>query len=172
MTGQASFGERYRAFWRRVGLLWNRLVGTFLLLLGGYALLLTLGSDDFSFATHWPTFAAVAGLWGLARLFFAARDVVIEPGDGDGANGDLVRGLDRGLGTTWARLFGTLFAIGGGWALLSVVSLPDYRFAVYWPVYVMSGLLFVAAWACFRTRTGLLDQLSDGPRDPPARADR
>ncbi len=163
MTGQASFGERYRAFWRRVGLLWNRLVGTFLLLLGGYALLLTLGSDDFSFATHWPTFAAVAGLWGLARLFFAARDVVIEPGDGDGANGDLVRGLDRGLGTTWARLCGTLFAIGGGWALLSVV---------YWPVYVMSGLLFVAAWACFRTRTGLLDQLSDGPRDPPARADR
>jgi hypothetical protein len=137
-----------------------------------FALLLSLGSGSFSIATHWPTLVAVAALWALARCFFKARDVVVELADGEGANGDIIRGLDRGLGTIWARLCGTLFALGGGWALLSVISLPDYSFAVYWPVYVMSGLLFAAAWACFRARTGLMDQLSEGPRDPPARADR
>jgi hypothetical protein len=53
-----------------------------------------------------------------------------------------------------------------------VIGLPDYSFATYWPVFVMSGLLFAAAVACFRARTGLMDQLSEVPRDPPARADR
>jgi hypothetical protein len=172
MKGRASFSERYRAYWHRAGLLWNRLVGTFLLGLGGYALLLTLGSQTFSLATHWPTCVAVAGLWALARYFFTARAVVIDPAGGEGHAGDRVRGLDRGLGVVWARICGTLFALGGGWALLSVVSLPDYSFAVYWPVYGMSGLLFAAAWVCFRARTGLMDQLSEGPRDPPDRANR
>ncbi len=169
MTERAHFGERYRAFWHRAGLLWNRLVGTFLLVIGGYALLLTFGSESFSLATHWPGFVAVAGLWALARYFFKAQDVVIEPGDGEGHPGDPIRRLDRGLGKIWARICGTLFALGGGWALLSVVALPNYTFATYWPVFVMSGLLFAAAVACFRARTGLMDQLSDGPRDPPSR---
>jgi hypothetical protein len=168
MTGRASLGERYRAFWHRAGLLWNRLVGALLLVIGGYALLLSFGSESFSFATHWPTLIAVAALWALSRSFFKARDAVIEPVDGEGHPGDPILRLDLGLGIVWARICGTLFALGGGWALLSVVALPDYAFTAYWPVFALSALLFAAAWACFRARVGLMDQLSEGPRDPPA----
>ena len=90
MTDRGTFGERHRARMHRVGLAWNRLVGTVLVVLGGYAAFLSLDSESFSLATHWPTFVAVAGLWGLARWFFKAREVVIEPFDteGDGHVGE------------------------------------------------------------------------------------
>lgn len=88
MTGRPSFGERYRAGWHRAGLLWNRVLGTVLVVLGGYGLLLSLGGDTFSLKTHWPTFVAVAGMWLLARWFFKARDVVVELADGEGHPGE------------------------------------------------------------------------------------
>ena len=70
-----------------MGLLWNRVLGTFLVVLGGYGLLLSLGGDTFSLETHWPTFVAVAGLWLLARWIFKAREVVVELADGEGHPG-------------------------------------------------------------------------------------
>lgn len=167
MAGRQSFGERYRAGWHRAGLLWNRVLGTLLVVLGGYGLLLSLGSETFSLRTHWPTFVAVAGMWLLARWFFKARTVVVEPVDGEDALGDVVVRIDRRLGAVLARTCGTLFALGGAWALVEVMKLPDYSFGTYWPVFVMSGLLFLGAWACFRSRAGLTDQLSDGPVDLP-----
>ena len=166
MADRQSFGERYRAGWHRIGLLWNRVLGTVLVVLGGYGLLLSLGSGTFSLKTHWPTFVAVGGLWLLALWFFKARDVVVEPVDGEDALGDVIE-IDRRLGVVFARICGTLFALGGSWALVEVVKLPGYSFGIYWPVFVMSGLLFLGAWACFRSRTGLMDKLSDGPADPP-----
>jgi hypothetical protein len=164
MTDRASFGDRYRAGMHRAGMLWNRLVGTFLVVIGGWAALLSLGSDSFSIATHWPTFVAVGGLWLLARYFFKSREIV-EPfeGDGDAMVGERIFRLDRKLGILWARVCGMLFALGGGLALLSVVTLPDFSLATYWPVFSMSALLFLGAWLCFRSRTGLMDQLSETP---------
>ena len=87
MADGQSFGDRYRAAWHRVGLLWNRVLGTLLVVLGGCGLLLSLGSDTFSLRTHWPTFVAVAGLWLLARWIFKAREVVVELADGEGHPG-------------------------------------------------------------------------------------
>ena len=95
MTSDRSFGERYRARVHRAGMLWNRLVGTFLVVIGGWAALLSLGSETFSLGTHWPTFVAVAGLWWLARWFFTAREIVIEPVDGEGHPGTKSYPLDR-----------------------------------------------------------------------------
>lgn len=169
MTERGTFGERYRAFWHRAGLLWNRLVGTFLLVIGGYALLLTFGSESFSLATHWPTFVAVAGLWWLARWFFKAREVVIEPVDGEGHPGresyPLER-LDRGLGTLLARIAGTIASIGGAFALWSVLTLEDFTLAEYWPVLAISAVLLLVGRACFRGRPSLLDAMSETPLSP------
>jgi len=164
MTDRSTFGDRYRAGAHRAGLLWNRIVGTVLVVLGGSAALLSLASETFSLATHWPTFVAVAGLWWLARWFFKARDVVIEPTDGEGHPGETVLPLDRRLGTALARLFGTVALVGALAATWAVLTADDFSLARYWPVLGMSALLLLAARACLRTHAPLSDQLSETPR--------
>ena len=175
MTERSTFGERYRGFWHRAGLLWNRVVGTFLAVIGGYALLLTLGSDSFSLATHWPTFVAVAGLWWLARWFLRAREIVIEPVDGEGHPGRdtyPLEGLDRRLGTLLARTAGTIAVIGGAAALWSVLTLEDFTLAEYWPVLGAAAVLLLIGRACFRGRPSFLNMMSEVPVSPAEEAER
>jgi hypothetical protein len=169
MTDEQSFGDRYRAGVHRAGLLWNRLVGTFLVVIGGWALLLSLGSETFSFATHWPTLVAVAGLWWLARWFFKAHEIVIEPVDGEGHPGKEaypLEGLDRRLGTILARTAGTIAVIGGAAALWSVLTLPDFTLGEYWPVLAMAAVLLLAGRTCFVGRPSFLDMMSEVPLSP------
>lgn len=166
MADEQSFGERYRAGWHRAGLLWNRVVGTFLVVIGGWALLLSLGSETFSVRTHWPTFVAVAGLWWLARWFFKAREIVIEPVDGEGYPGKEtypLEGLDRRLGTILARTAGTIAVLGGAAALWSVLTLEDFTLAEYWPVLAMAAVLLLVGRACFRGRPSFLNTMSETP---------
>ena len=166
MSERQTFGARYRGFWHRAGLLWNRVVGTFLVVIGGYALVLTLGSETFSFATHWPTFVAVAGLWWLARWFFKAREIVIEPVDGEdylGRETYPLEGLDRRLGTLLARTAGTLAIIGGAAALWSVLTLEDFTLAEYWPVLAIAGVLLLVGRTCFVGRPSFLNMMSETP---------
>ena len=166
MADEQSFGARYRGFWHRAGLLWNRVVGTFLVVIGGYAVLLTLGSETFSLATHWPTFVAVAGLWWLARWFFTAREIVIEPVDGEGHPGRdtyPLEGLDRRLGTILARTAGTFAVIGGAAALWSVLTLEDFTLAEYWPVLAIAAVLLLVGRTCFVGRPSFLNMMSDTP---------
>lgn len=166
MTERQSFGDRYRAGWHRAGLLWNRVVGTFLVVIGGYALLLTLGSDSFSLATHWPTFVAVAGLWWLARWFFTAREIVIEPVDGEGHPGKEtypLEGLDRRLGTLLSRTAGTIAVVGGAAALWSVLTLDDFTLAEYWPVLAIAAVLLLVGRVCFIGRPSFLNMMSELP---------
>jgi hypothetical protein len=166
MADEGSFGDRYRAGVHRAGMLWNRLVGTFLVVIGGWALLLSLGSESFSLATHWPTFVAVAGLWWLARWFFKAREIVIEPVDGEGHPGKdtyPLEGLDRRLGTILARTAGTLAIIGGAAALWSVLTLDDFTLAEYWPVLAMAGVLLLVGRTCFVGRPSFLNMMSETP---------
>jgi hypothetical protein len=166
MADEGSFGDRYRASVHRAGLLWNRLVGTFLVVIGCWALLLSLGSESFSLATHWPTFVAVAGLWWLAWWFFKARQIVIEPVDGEGHPGKdtyPLEGLDRRLGTILARTAGTLAIIGGAAALWSVLTLDDFTLAEYWPVLAMAGVLLLVGRTCFVGRPSFLNMMSETP---------
>jgi hypothetical protein len=166
MADEGSFGDRYRAGVHRAGMLWNRLVGTFLVVIGGWALLLSLGSESFSLATHWPTFVAVAGLWWLAWWFFKARQIVIEPVDGEGHPGKdtyPLEGLDRRLGTILARTAGTLAIIGGAAALWSVLTLDDFTLAEYWPVLAMAGVLLLVGRTCFVGRPSFLNMMSETP---------
>jgi hypothetical protein len=166
MADEGSFGDRYRARVHRAGMLWNRLVGTFLVVIGGWALLLSLGSESFSLPTHWPTFVAVAGLWWLARWFFTAREIVIEPVDGEGHPGKdtyPLEGLDRRLGTILARTAGTLAIIGGAAALWSVLTLEDFTLAEYWPVLAMAGVLLFVGRTCFVGRPSFLNMMSETP---------
>ena len=175
MSDKQSFGDRYRARMRRAGLLWNRVVGTFLVVIGGWALLLSLGSETFSLATHWPTFVAVAGLGWLARWFFVAREIVIEPVDGDGHPGKNtypLEGLDRRLGTLLARVAGTIALIGGIGAGWSVLTLEDFTLAGHWPVLAMSAVLLIVARMCFTARPSFLDMMSDTPLSPAEAAAR
>lgn len=169
MADRPSFGDRYRARMHRAGLLWNRVVGTFLVLIGGWALLLSLGSETFSLATHWPTFVAVAGLWWLARWFFTAREIVIEPVDGEGHPGKNtypLEGLDRSLGTLLARTAGTIAVLGGAAAAWSVLTLEDFTLGEYWPVLAMAAVLLLAGRACFSGRPSFLDMMSETPLTP------
>jgi hypothetical protein len=166
MADEGSFGDRYRARVHRAGMLWNRLVGTFLVVIGGWALLLSLGSESFSLATHWPTFVAVAGLWWLARWFFKAREIVIEPVDGEGHPGKdsyPLEGLDRRLGTILARTAGTLAIIGGAAALWSVLTLEDFTLTEYWPVLAMAAVLLLVGRTCFVGRPSFLNMMSETP---------
>ena len=166
MADEQSFGDRYRARMHRAGMLWNRVVGTFLVVIGGWALLLSLGSETFSLRTHWPTFVAVAGLWWLARWFFKAREIVIEPVDGEGHPGKetyVLEGLDRRLGTILARTAGTIAVIGGTAALWSVLTLEDFTLAEYWPVLAMAGVLLLVGRTCFVGRPSFLDMMSEVP---------
>jgi len=175
MTERQSFGDRYRAGARRAGMLWNRVVGTFLVVIGGWGLLLSLGSETFSLATHWPTFVATAGLWWLARWFFKAHEIVIEPIDGEGHPGRetyALEGLDRRLGTILARTAGTIAVIGGGAALWSVLTLEDFTFAEYWPVLAMAAVLLLVGRACFRGRPSFLNLMSEVPLSPAEEAAR
>jgi len=175
MADEHSFGDRYRAGWHRAGLLWNRVVGTFLAVTGGGALLLSLGSERFSLATHWPTFVAVAGLWWLARWFFKAREIVIEPLDGEGHTGRdtyPLEGLDRRLGATLARLAGTIAVTGGAAAAWSVLTIEDFTIAGYWPVLAMAAVLLLVGRACFRGRPSLLNMMSEVPLSPDEEAAR
>jgi hypothetical protein len=169
MADEQPFGDRYRAGVRRAGMLWNRLVGTFLIVIGGWALLLSLGSETFSLATHWPTFVAVAGLWWLARWFFKAREIVIEPVDGEGHPGKEtypLEGLDRRLGTILARTAGTIAVVGGAAALWSVLTLADFTLAEYWPVLAIAGVLLLVGRTCFTGRPSFLDMMSETPLSP------
>lgn len=169
MKDDRTLLESYRGFWHRAGLLWNRVVGTFLVVLGGYALLLTLGSETFSVRTHWPTFVAVAGLWWLARWFFKAREIVIEPVDGEGHPGKEtypLEGLDRRLGTILARTAGTIAVIGGAAALWSVLTIEDFTLADYWPVLATAAVLLLVGRACFRGRPSFLNTMSEVPVSP------
>jgi hypothetical protein len=166
MADEGSFGDRYRAGVHRAGMLWNRLVGTFLVVIGGWALLLSLGSESFSLATHWPTLVAVAGLWWLARWFFKAREIVIEPVDGEGHPGKdsyPLEGLDRRLGTILARTAGTLAIIGGAAALWSVLTLEDFTLAEYWPVLAIAAVLLLVGRTCFVGRPSFLNMMSETP---------
>ena len=175
MTSDRSFGERYRARVHRAGMLWNRLVGTFLVVIGGWAALLSLGSETFSLGTHWPTVVAVAGLWWLARWFFTAREIVIEPVDGEGHPGTKsypLDRLDRGLGTVLARIAGTIAVIGGGAALWSVLTLDDFTLSEYWPVLAMAGVLLLVGRTCFQGRPSFLDMMSELPLTPAEAAAR
>jgi len=175
MADEQSFGDRYRAGWHRAGLLWNRVVGTFLVVIGGWAALLSLGSDNFSLETHWPTFVAVAGLWWLARWFFKAREIVIEPVDGEDCLGKEIyplERLDRRLGTLLSRTAGTIAVIGGAAALWSVLTLEDFTLAEYWPVLAMAAVLLLIGRACFRGRPSFLNLMSEVPLSPAEEAAR
>src|SRR5690606_22819970 len=47
--------------------------------------------------------------------------------------------LDHKLGLLLARLFGTFFALAGGGALWSVLTLDDFSVGSYWPVLAMAS---------------------------------
>ena len=175
MADEQSFGERYRAGWHRAGLLWNRVCGTFLAVIGGGAVLLSLRSETFSLTTHWPTFVAVAGLWWLARWFFRAHEIVIEPVDGEDYLGEKtypLEGLDRRLVTLLALTAGTVALIGGAAALWSVLTLEDFTLAEYWPVLGMAAVLLLIGRACFRGRPSFLNLMSEVPLSPAEEAAR
>jgi hypothetical protein len=168
MWGRGSFGDRYRARARRAGLLWNRLVGTLLVVVGGYVLLLTFASATFSLATRWPAFVAVAGLWWLARWFFSSAEAAVRP-EGhapSGAKAYPLEGLDRGIGTVLARLAGTIAVLGGAAAAASSLTLEGFTLAEYWPVLAMAAILLLVGRACFAGRPSFLDMMSETPLSP------
>ena len=79
MTSDRSFGERYRARVHRAGMLWNRLVGTFLVVIGGGAALWSVVTlADFSIATHWPVLAMAGVLLVVGRVCFRGRPSFLE----------------------------------------------------------------------------------------------
>jgi len=156
-------------------MLWNRLVGTLLVVIGGCAAMLSLGSETFSLATHWPTIAAVAGLWWLARWFFTTREIVIEPVDGEGHSGKEWRprkGFDRRVGTVLTRTAGTIAMIGGADALWNALTLEDFTPAAHWPVLAMAAVLLLIGRICFRARPSVLDMMSGTPLSPAESAAR
>jgi hypothetical protein len=71
--------------------------------------------------------------------------------------------LDRWLGRLLARVAGTIAAIGGVAAALSVLTLDDFTLAAYWPVLAMSAVLLLVARACFTARPSFLDMMSETP---------
>ena len=80
---------------------------------------------------------------------------------------DAIDRIDRTLGRLFARFCGTIAAIGAFGALASLLTIEDFSLATYWPVIGFAALLLIIARACFRTRTGLLEQLSETPNMPP-----
>jgi hypothetical protein len=77
--------------------------------------------------------------------------------------GPRIERLDRKLGTLFARLAGTILALGGLGAGWSVLALDDFSLAAYWPVLAMAGALLLAAWSCFRASPSFLDMMSETP---------
>ena len=75
--------------------------------------------------------------------------------------------LDRKLGRLWARMCGTIATVAGIGALLSLLAVEDFSLATYWPVLGFAALLLGLARICFRSKEGLLDQLSEWPNDRP-----
>ena len=74
-----------RKIGRKIEMGANRLMGWLLFAIGMFALLVTVSSETFSLATHWPSFLFVAVIFGLARLCFRAKSGIIE-GFGDEAD--------------------------------------------------------------------------------------
>jgi hypothetical protein len=71
--------------------------------------------------------------------------------------------LDRKLGTAFARVAGTLTALGGLGAAWSVLTQDDFTWSAYWPVLAMAAALLLIARACFRARPSFLDLMSEVP---------
>lgn len=74
--------------------------------------------------------------------------------------------LDHKLGLLLARLFGTFFALAGGGALWSVLTLDDFSVGSYWPVLAMASAILIAAVTCWCSRPGFLDMMSEFPLTP------
>jgi hypothetical protein len=84
---------------------------------------------------------------------------------------DLIDRIDRKLGRLFARFCGTIALLGAIGALSSLLTIDDFSLATYWPVIGFALLMLVIARACFRTRTGILEQLSETPNFPQRKRD-
>ena len=69
--------------------------------------------------------------------------------------------VDLRLGRAWSRLGGVIFLAIAGFSTISLIESRDFSLASHWPGLAIAGLFFIAAIACFRSRRGLMDTISD-----------